>query len=73
LIYYWYRYTVNFLVLFRTRLENVVLKVKVLGCKELSEFLSQLLDPPSQLAVDLAVQALKDIGALDAEGKLGSW
>jgi hypothetical protein len=58
----------------RTRLENVVLKVKVLGCTRLSEFLNQLLDPPSQLAVDLAVQALKDIGALDLDGKLlKSW
>ena len=64
-----YRY---FLFLFfsyvRTRLENVILKVKVLGCSQLPAFLSLLLDPPSQLAVDLAVQALKDIGALNVDG-----
>jgi hypothetical protein len=29
----------------------------------------RLLDPPTQLAVDLAMQALKDIGALQLDGQ----
>jgi hypothetical protein len=32
-------------------------------------FLERLLDPPTQLAVDLAIQALKDIGALQHDGQ----
>jgi hypothetical protein len=46
----------------------VILKIKVLDWGPLSDFLDLLLDRPSQLAVDLAIQALKDIGALHPDG-----
>jgi len=49
----------------RSRLENVILKIKVLGYGDVGEFLGQLMDSPSNESVSLSNQALRDIGALD--------
>eukprot|EP00092_Neocalanus_flemingeri_P037030 GFUD01040313.1.p1 GENE.GFUD01040313.1~~GFUD01040313.1.p1 ORF type:complete len:850 (-),score=282.83 GFUD01040313.1:55-2604(-) len=48
----------------RSRLENVILKIKVLGYNDVEDFFSQLMDSPSPESVSLSYQALKDIGAL---------
>ena len=48
----------------RSRLENVILKIKVLGYHDVQEFMGQLMDSPSPESVALSNQALKDIGAL---------
>ena len=54
----------------RSRLENVILKILVLGYEDVDGFLAQLLDPPSQESVALSNQALRDIGALDKDDSL---
>ena len=63
---------VEFMVpeMMRSRLENVILKILVLGYKDVDGFLAQLLDPPSQESVSLSNQALRDIGALDKDHSL---
>jgi len=48
----------------RSRLENVILKIKVLGYEDVGAFLNQLMDSPSAESIALSNQALKDIGAL---------
>ena len=52
----------------RSRLENVILKIKVLGYQDVEQFLNQLMDSPSPESVSLSNQALKDIGALSPSG-----
>ena len=54
----------------RSRLENVILKILVLGYDDVDGFLAQLLDPPSRESVALSNQALRDIGALDKDDSL---
>ena len=54
----------------RSRLENVILKILVLGYNDVDSFLAELLDPPAQESVALSNQALQDIGALDKDGFL---
>jgi len=49
----------------RSRLENVILKIKVLGYEDVDDFLALLMDSPSSESVGLSNQALKDIGALN--------
>jgi len=54
----------------RTRLENVLLKVKILDYVEVDRFLVQLLDSPRTEAVVLALESLSDIGAINQIGEL---
>jgi len=56
----------------RSRLENVILKINVLGYVDVPQFLSELMDPPSQASVNISNQALVDIGALDKLANLTS-
>lgn len=53
---------------FRTRLENVILKIKILGFTEVDEFMRELMDPPVREAIELANQTLLDIGAINSKG-----
>ena len=65
----------------RSRLENVILKMKVLGYQDVDDFLVLLMDSPSSESVGLSNQVLKDIGVLNPstmeltglEGNLGSF
>ena len=41
----------------RSRLENVILKIKVLGYQDVEQFLNQLMDSPSPESVSLSNQA----------------
>ena len=54
----------------RCRLENIILKLKVLGYKNVDDFFSQLMDIPEAASVTLAKQTLYDIGALSECGEL---
>ena len=54
----------------RCRLENVILKLKILGCKNIDDFFSQLMDIPKAASVALAKRTLYDIGALKEDGEL---
>ena len=53
----------------RTRLEEVILQIKILKLGK-AEFLKRLLDPPSDLSVRLALERLHDLHALDDEERL---
>ena len=53
---------------FRTRLENVILKIKILGYTVVDGFMKQLMDPPVREAIELATQTLLDIGAINTKG-----
>ena len=50
--------------------ENVILKLKVLGFKNVDDFFSQLMDIPEAASVALAKKTLYDIGALKEGGEL---
>ena len=54
----------------RCRLENIILKLKVIGYKNVDDFFSQLMDIPEAASVTLAKQTLYDIGALSECGEL---
>ena len=54
----------------RCRLENVILKLKVLGYKNVDDFFIQLMDIPNEASVTLAKQTLYDIGAISEDGEL---
>lgn len=54
----------------RKRLEEVVLQIKMLKLGNAGEFLNRLMDPPSNLAVELAVKRLIQLNALDADENL---
>ncbi|KAF5296429.1 hypothetical protein FQR65_LT01416 [Abscondita terminalis] len=54
----------------RTRLENTILTIKVLQLGKCSEFLSSLMDPPKEDAVEVSVALLKRLNALDDDEKL---
>jgi len=56
----------------RTRLENVLLRIKILDYADVDSFLGQLMDVPNRKAVQLALETLLDIGALDGQGELTS-
>ena len=49
----------------RSRLENVILKIRVLGYEDVDDFLALLMDSPSSESVGLSNQVLKDIGVLN--------
>lgn len=54
----------------RTRLEEVVLQIKILELGRASSFLSRVLEPPSEESIGLALKLLVDIHALDDEEQL---
>ena len=54
----------------RTRLEEVILQIKILELGKASSFLSKVMEPPSAEALDLAVQMLKTINALREDEQL---
>ena len=54
----------------RTRLEEVVLQIKILELGRASSFLSRVLEPPSEISIGLALKLLVDIHALDDEEQL---
>ena len=54
----------------RTRLEEVVLQIKILELGRASSFLSRVLEPPSDRSTELALKLLVDIHALDGEEQL---
>ena len=54
----------------RTRLEEVVLQIKILELGRASSFLSRVLEPPSEVSIGLALKLLVDIHALDDEEQL---
>ena len=45
-------------------MEEVILQIKSLGLGLAKPFLSKVMNPPNEKAVDLALEMLKDIGAL---------
>ena len=53
----------------RTRLEEVILKIKILELGKVAPFLSNVMDPPSEKAVDIALNMLVSINALSLEQK----
>lgn len=53
----------------RCRLENVILKLKVLGFDSVDGFFNQLMDIPDEQSIAKACQTLIDIGALSKDGK----
>jgi len=54
----------------RCRLENIILKIKVLGHDDINGFFQQMMDIPDDQTVAFAHQTLMDIGALSDDGKL---
>jgi ATP-dependent RNA helicase DHX36 len=48
----------------RTRLEDVVLRIKYLGLGMVAPFLDKVIDRPSKESVDRAIKTLKSLGAL---------
>ncbi len=54
----------------RTRLEEVILQIKILELGKASSFLSRVLEAPSPESVALAIEMLKTLGALDEEEQL---
>ena len=51
----------------RTRLEEVILKIKVLELGKSKSFLERVLDPPHETNVQRAIQMLIDINALKSQ------
>lgn len=54
----------------RTRLEEVILQIKILQLGKVSPFLERVLDPPNSKAVDLSLKLLERMNALDEEESL---
>lgn len=54
----------------RTPLEELCLQIKILKLGGIAYFLSKLMDPPSQDAVKLAINHLKELNALDRQEEL---
>jgi ATP-dependent RNA helicase DHX36 len=54
----------------RTKLEEVVLQIKILEFGRASSFLSRVMEPPDDRAVELAIEMLVNIHALDTEEQL---
>ena len=48
----------------RCRLEQVILKLKVLGYRNIDEFFDKLMDEPAERSISVAHQTLINIGAL---------
>ncbi|XP_077396874.1 ATP-dependent DNA/RNA helicase DHX36 isoform X2 [Festucalex cinctus] len=54
----------------RTPLEELCLQIKILKLGRIAHFLQKALDPPTEKAVNLAIQNLKDLNALDQSENL---
>ncbi|XP_014478437.1 PREDICTED: ATP-dependent RNA helicase DHX36 [Dinoponera quadriceps] len=49
----------------RTRLEEVILQIKILQLGKAKEFLADVMDPPDLKAIDLSLELLRTLNALD--------
>ncbi|EFN61923.1 Probable ATP-dependent RNA helicase DHX36 [Camponotus floridanus] len=54
----------------RTRLEEVILQIKMLQLGKAKEFLASIMDPPDLKAIDLSLNLLRTLNALDEEEHL---
>ncbi|XP_014599977.1 PREDICTED: ATP-dependent RNA helicase DHX36-like [Polistes canadensis] len=54
----------------RTRLEQVILQIKILQLGEAKEFLASVMDPPNLKAIDLSLELLRTLNALDNDEHL---
>ncbi|XP_070169904.1 ATP-dependent DNA/RNA helicase DHX36-like [Polyergus mexicanus] len=54
----------------RTRLEEVILQIKILQLGKAKEFLANVMDPPDLKAIDLSLDLLRTLNALDKEEHL---
>lgn len=54
----------------RTRLEEVILQIKILQLGKAKEFLASVMDPPDLKAIDLSLNLLRTLNALDEEEHL---
>ncbi|KYM95193.1 putative ATP-dependent RNA helicase DHX36 [Cyphomyrmex costatus] len=54
----------------RTRLEEVILQIKVLQLGRVKQFLATVMDPPDLKAIDLSVELLETLNALDENENL---
>lgn len=54
----------------RTRLEEVILQIKILQLGKAKEFLANVMDPPDLKAIDLSLDLLRTLNALDSDENL---
>lgn len=54
----------------RTRLEEVILQIKILQLGKTKEFLTNVMDPPDLKAIDLSLDLLRTLNALDKDERL---
>ena len=54
----------------RTRLEEVILQVKILQIGKAASFLASVMDPPDPLAITLSLDLLRQLNALDERENL---
>ncbi|XP_017788044.1 PREDICTED: ATP-dependent RNA helicase DHX36-like [Habropoda laboriosa] len=54
----------------RTRLEEVILQIKILQLGKSKAFLSSVMDPPNVKAIDLSLELLRSLNALDNDENL---
>lgn len=54
----------------RTRLEEVILQAKILQLGKVRPFLASVIDPPNAKAVELSLQLLTTLNALDEDEQL---
>ncbi|EFN83103.1 ATP-dependent RNA helicase DHX36 [Harpegnathos saltator] len=54
----------------RTRLEEVILQIKILQLGKAKEFLANVMDPPDLKAIDLSLDLLRTLNALDNDEHL---
>lgn len=54
----------------RSRLEEVILQIKILQLGKASDFLASVMDPPDPKAIDISLDLLRQLNALDANERL---
>ena len=54
----------------RKRLEDVILQIKVLGLGKVANFTEKLMDPPEVEAVNLSLELLQSLNAIDSDEQL---
>lgn len=54
----------------RTRLEEVILQIKLLQLGKARTFLASVMDPPNMKAINLSLDLLRTLNALDDEEQL---
>ncbi|CAB0034717.1 unnamed protein product [Trichogramma brassicae] len=54
----------------RTRLDEVILQVKILQIGKADRFLASMMDPPEAKAIDLSLKLLRELNALDEKENL---